>query len=413
MVRSETSRRLREARELASIGQGDAARAVGLSRTAVTQIEAGNRAISTLELAQLADLYGRPVDWFLPGAGDSEDDLAATLRRWAPGLDAAPESRTEVDRCIQLFRDGMALERMLGRDARDGPPAYREPAPKSIGEAVAQGEWVAEQERRRLRLGSAPIANLTELLGDRGIWTAVVPLPDTMSGLSIHHRSIGVAVLANAAHGRARQRFSLAHEYAHALIDRDRTVSVSSADNSGERIEQRANAFAAALLLPEDGLEEELRQLGKGQPARTDHIVFDAATGGSVEGKLRPAPHSQTIGFQDIAAIAHKFGTSYRATVYRLKSLRLINQPECALLLSPAQEQAAAAYLQTLGLLDDLESPVPAEVGSRELRSRVIHLALEAYRRDEISRGRLVDLGKAAGIAGSDLLELAEAMRTG
>lgn len=411
MNRLEIARRLREARELASISQNEASDVLGLPRTAVTQIEGGNRSVSTLELAKLADLYRRPLAWFLAEAPDAEEDVVVALHRIAPGLDEAPEVRSEVDRCVRICREGVSLEELLGREGRDGTPAYRESVPRSTGEAVMQGERVAEQERKRLELGSAPVADITELLGDQGIWASVVELPHTMSGLFLHHRSIGMAVLVNARHVRARQRFSLAHEYAHALLDRDRVVGVSSADNSSERIEQRANAFAAAFLLPEAGLEEELRQLGKGQPARTDQIVFDVATGGSIQGQLRPAPRSQTIGFQDVAFIAHRFGVSYQAAVYRLKSLRHINQPESTLLLSREYEAAGKEYLQALDLFDDLETPVSAGKGSRELRSRVAHLGLEAYRMGEISRGRLLDVGKIIGVDGRKLLDLAEAAR--
>lgn len=411
MNRLEIARRLREARELASISQNEASDVLGLPRTAVTQIEGGNRSVSTLELAKLADLYRRPLEWFLAETPNAEEDVVVALHRIAPGLDEAPEVRSEVDRCVRICREGVSLEELLGRGVRDGPPAYRESVPRSTGEAVMQGERVAEQERKRLELGSAPVADMTELLGDQGIWASVVELPHTMSGLFLHHQSIGMAVLVNARHVRARQRFSLAHEYAHALLDRDRVVGVSSADNSSERIEQRANAFAAAFLLPEAGLEEELRQLGKGQPARTDQIVFDVATGGSIQGQLRPAPRSQTIGFQDVAFIAHRFGVSYQAAVYRLKSLRHINQPESTLLLSREYEAAGKEYLQALDLFDDLETPVSADKGSRELRSRVAHLGLEAYRMGEISRGRLLDVGKIIGVDGRKLLDLAEAAR--
>jgi len=411
MQRTGMSRRLRAARELASIGQGEAAEALGLPRTAVTQIEGGNRSVSTMELARFADLYRRPLGWFLADAPDADEDVVVALHRIAPGIDAAPETRLEVERCVQICREGVGLEGMLGRNGRDGPPAYREPVPRSTGEAVAQGERVAEQERRRLELGSAPIADMMELLGDRGIWASVVNLPHTMSGLFLNHPSIGMAVLVNAGHVRARQRFSLAHEYAHALVDRDRVVGVSDADSGRERIEQRANAFAAAFLLPKAGLDGELRRLGKGQQARTDQIVFDVATGGSIRGQLRPAARSQTIGFQDVAFIAHRFGVSYRVAVYRLKSLHHINRPVARALLSPEREATGKEYLSALDLFDDLEEPVGCMRGTRDLRSRVAHLALEAYRLEEISRGRLLDVSRTIGVDGRKLLELAEAAR--
>jgi hypothetical protein len=38
-----------------------------------------------------------------------------------------------------------------------------------------------------------------------------------------------------------------------------------------------------------------------------------------------------------------------------------------------------------------------------------MHLAMEAYRREEISRGRLLEVGKRLNIDAHDLLTLAEA----
>ena len=46
--------RLRDARVVANLTQEQVAVAIGVARTAIVQIEAGNRAVSTLELAKLA-----------------------------------------------------------------------------------------------------------------------------------------------------------------------------------------------------------------------------------------------------------------------------------------------------------------------------------------------------------------------
>ena len=53
----ELGRRLRVAREARGLSQEAVAEALGLPRTAITQMEAGNRSVSTLELAKLAGLY--------------------------------------------------------------------------------------------------------------------------------------------------------------------------------------------------------------------------------------------------------------------------------------------------------------------------------------------------------------------
>lgn len=412
MTSPELARRLRQARELASVSQQAAADHVGIPRTAITQIEASNRLVSTLELSKLADLYRRPLSWFLGEVQPQDDDVLVALHRLAPGLQEDDGIRFQVDRCVSLCREGVNLEMILGREERPSPPVYQEPAPRSVWDAVLQGHKVADQERRRLGLGSAPLPDLAEMMVDQGIWASGANLPGTMSGLFLHHSSIGMAILVNAQHPRARRRFSYAHEYAHALFDRERVANVTTTDNRAERVEQRANAFASAFLLPAEGIDDELRQLGKGQPSRGDVLVFDAATGGSIEGQARPAPNSQTIGFQDVAYIAHRFGVSYEAAVFRLKSLRRISPAESEALRTPAKQDAGRDYLRALELLDDLEGTDNPKRGSRELRSRIAHLAIEAYRRGEISRGRLLDLSKALDMEGRKLFELAEAARS-
>ena len=131
----------------------------------------------------------------------------------------------EVARCVSLCRQGVALERVLGRSPRSGPPNYEARLPRSSWEAVTQGEQTAVEERQRLGIGNAPIADVSELIASQGIWASGVSLPNDMSGVFLRHRSIGFAILVNAFHPRGRKRFSYAHEYAHALLDRDRNIA--------------------------------------------------------------------------------------------------------------------------------------------------------------------------------------------
>jgi Zn-dependent peptidase ImmA (M78 family)/transcriptional regulator with XRE-family HTH domain len=402
-------RRLREARENCGVSQQIAADAIGAPRTAVTQLEAGHRAVSTLELARLADLYKQSVADFFREEPLHEDDLLVALHRLAPGLDVHADIKNQVQRCLDLCREGCSLEELLGRSSPSGPPTYPVTAPRTAGDAVRQGEHVAHQERQRLGLGPTPIADMGELIADQGIWSSGVSLSPEMSGLFLHHPSIGLAILVNFAHARARQRFSYAHEYAHALLDRERTVTVSTRDNASELIEKRANAFAAAFLMPSEGVAAFLRALDKGLPSRLEHAIFDVATEGRIDTHVRPVPGSQAITHQDVALLAHHFGASYHAAVYRLKSLNGISPSACAQLLE--RESAGKAYLDFLNMLDDLDAPETQERQDRELKSHVVHLAIEAYRRDAISRGKLLDLSKKLALSGRTLIELAEAVK--
>lgn len=73
--------RIREAREYVGLSQEDVARALGLSRPAITNLEAGTRRIEAVELDKLARLYGRSVNFLL--TGDEPVTAAATPEKVA------------------------------------------------------------------------------------------------------------------------------------------------------------------------------------------------------------------------------------------------------------------------------------------------------------------------------------------
>ena len=185
-----------------------------------------------------------------------------------------------------------------------------------------------------------------------------------MSGLFLRHASIGLAILVNSTHPRGRQRFSYAHEYAHALLDRDRDVTISSTDNSSQLVEKRANAFAAAFLMPRGGFRDFLQTLDKGLPSRVDHAIFDAASGGHIEAAQRPPARSQRITYKDNAMLAHHFGVSYQAASYRLKSLRYVSDKECRGLLD--QEDFGRKYLKALSMFSEVGEPEGQRYWDRE-----------------------------------------------
>lgn len=58
-------------------------------------------------------------------------------------------------------------------------------------------------------------------------------------------------------------RFTLAHELAHLLLDRERGVdlALTSGDWAPQAIEQRANAFAAAFLMPTNLVRAALKEV--------------------------------------------------------------------------------------------------------------------------------------------------------
>ncbi len=402
------AKRLQQARVGAGLTQEQVGNALGVPRTAIVQIEAGNRSVSTLELAQMASLYHRSVSDFFTETELEEDALVALFRA-TEDFQQHPEIQDEIGRYVAICRAGVELEGLLELPLRGGPPSYDLPYPAKTMEAVDQGASVAEQERRRLRLGHTRIADMAKLVNDQGIWASGARLPDDMSGLFLRHSSIGLFILVNFGHVRARKRFSYAHEYAHALLDRSRTATVSLARNRSDFGEVRANAFAAAFLMPRGGVWEFLNARQKAGPSRVEQAVYDPLMeekGSEIRAQRRSAASSQDVTYEDVAALAHHFGGSYQAALYRLKGLAIIKDREFNTLRE--KESFGKNYLKLLKMLDDLEGREKGKP-DREIVSQVLHLALEGYRREEISKGKLRDLSSLLDIPASDLLALAEA----
>ena len=73
-VRLEIANRLRLARDMAGLSQGQAARQLGWHRPTLSQIEAGRRKVSAEELSLLGDLYAVNIPWIL---GEQEPQIAS------------------------------------------------------------------------------------------------------------------------------------------------------------------------------------------------------------------------------------------------------------------------------------------------------------------------------------------------
>lgn len=64
--------RVREARELSGLSQGQAAKLLGIHRPTISEIEAGRRNVKADEIITFANLYGVEVSWLMDGEIEKE-----------------------------------------------------------------------------------------------------------------------------------------------------------------------------------------------------------------------------------------------------------------------------------------------------------------------------------------------------
>ena len=288
--------RLRAARRARGLRQEDAAKALGLPRTAVTQIESGNRSVSTLELTRLSKLYFRPISDLLREApSDESDDVLTALNRAAPELKDDQDLQERVADCLLLCSYGTEFAQLLEILPRPRPTCYAMPEPRSPRESMIQGEEVAKQERRRLGIGNAQIADVAGLIASQGVWTTGIRFPDHISSLLVRHATIGSAILVNATLPTEDRRLAHAHAYAHLLHKRDCSVTVSLAKDLSETSEDQASAFAMAFLMPEEGIRNFLQSTGKSARGRRRQFAKDGASRSPAKAGRSAPRNSQAI----------------------------------------------------------------------------------------------------------------------
>lgn len=287
--------RLRRAREDRGLSQAAAAEAMGVARTTLIAIEAGERALRADELIALARLYGERLDALLRAEAPVRP-LAAQFRLAISRQSEEDELRGAVAELQRLAEDYLELEQSHG-----SPLATHYPPPRQFPARVPDRDVarLADEERRRLGLGDGPLPHLRDVLeADVGIRVFAIDLPSRIGGMFAIDEVLGACIAINANHSWERQRWSLAHEYAHFLTRSDQPeITVWIQEYKRVPADERfADDFARYFLLPADGLRRRWHGLRDGE-----------------------AP---TVG--DMLAEADRWGVSLQAFVLRLEQLRVI-----------------------------------------------------------------------------------------
>lgn len=114
--------RLRQTRDYLGMSQQFVSDNTGIPRSAVSDIERGERRVDSLELKKLARLYSRPVSYFLDEQEDADvgEHVLAGLPRALVGL-------TDGDKQEVLnFAEFLRFKRAAEQDGQTEPPTEPE-----------------------------------------------------------------------------------------------------------------------------------------------------------------------------------------------------------------------------------------------------------------------------------------------
>jgi Zn-dependent peptidase ImmA (M78 family) len=234
-------------------------------------------------LIALAEALDVSVDYLL---GDQEMVLEAVEFRKKKITSKREEAQVEA-KVLHMLERYLTVEELLDLASVEWDKPREAPYP------VVSDPSEADRGARSLRvhwgLGLDPIRNLVELLEEKGIKILAVPLTN-IDGLTAcvrrTNKVVAPVIVVNSKDWGERQRFTMAHELGHMVLEVARKVDD----------EKAAHRFAGAFLMPAEALWAEI---GK---------------------------HRKSIGWQELFALKRLFGVSVQALTYRCKDLGIFNQ---------------------------------------------------------------------------------------
>ena len=345
--------RLQDARKAAGLTQQVVAERMKMARTTVVALEKGERRVTVSELLELARLYARPVSEFVSRRVVTESFAPQFRLTERDILEEHADFEQATIELQRLAEDYSELERITGVPSqRSYPPPY-DAGGASIEQVAA---YVASAERNRLGVGDGPIGNLRERLEtDLGLRIFYYPMPSRVAGIFAYNDPLGACIGINLSHPRDRRHWSLAHEFGHFLMHRFRAeITVLEVRRRGVPTERLADAFAENFLMPAVGLERRFTEM------------------------MRSSPAGVTLA--DIVSLADLYQVSVQALILRLEGLRRLQAGAWDRLKAEGFKPQHAQRLLGIDANPTLQERLP---------QRYVALAVEAFRRGELSEGQL------------------------
>lgn len=228
-------------------------------------------------LIALADALGVTVDYLL---GDQELVLEGVEFRKKTLARKRDEAQVEA-KVIHMMERYLLVEQALGLPTVEWDRPREAPYPTH---APAEADRAARSVRQHWGLGVDAIPNLIELLEERGVKVLSLNL-DNIDGMTARVRRAGEeplpVILVNGTDWHERQRFTLAHELGHMVLEIDQHVDA----------EKAAHRFAGAFLMPAEALWSEI---GK---------------------------HRTSVSLGELLRLKELFGASFQAITYRCRDL--------------------------------------------------------------------------------------------
>jgi Zn-dependent peptidase ImmA (M78 family)/transcriptional regulator with XRE-family HTH domain len=255
------AKRLKYAREKLGLTQAQLSEKLGFKdRQTVAAIEAGQRKLTAEELLRAMQVLKVDVDFLTDRfrlVGEGSFSWRTSKEATASLLDTFEE---RAGRWIALYRE-------LGKEKDSRPSPLQPRLPLTQGSTYEDARVVAEALGREWALGEIPALRLPERVRDTlKALVLYVDAPKSISGAACQVPGLN-AILINRNEPEGRRHYDLAHEIFHLLtweqMPPEHREGEIPRGGKGRRVEQLADNFASALLMPESTIAPRWQARGK------------------------------------------------------------------------------------------------------------------------------------------------------
>lgn len=251
-------RRLHALRERRNVSQADLSQALGFNdRQTLSDIELGKRNVAPAELVRAAEFFDVDTGYFTDPF-ELAGEARFSWRKTGEGADDLESFENRAGRWIAAYRH---LSRLKGESVNSSLTQVDLTPRSSYEEASAEGDAVS----RALELGDVPAITLASVLEDK-LDTLILNV-DTVAGVSGAACQLGPlnTIIINRREAEGRRSFDMGHELFH-LTTWLQMPPCHIEENGAlppryKRIEQLADNFSSALLMPRHAIASLVQKL--------------------------------------------------------------------------------------------------------------------------------------------------------
>jgi len=350
------SKKIISYREQFQLSISELSDATGINKNTLTLYEADQKTPTGDEILILADFFKCDYKYLISNEKIASFDQTDTLFR-RHGNEFSKDDRWAVQEFLFLCECEAFLLAKLGKTASKSF-SFTKVSSNHKKNGIAAAKKLREYFNYK---NNKVVLDIYADFREIGIHTFRRKLSNSkISGLYIKHPFAGKCILINYSEDVYRQRFTAAHEAAHAILEDDQEDVLVSFTGQTDYVEVGANNFASQYLLPPEAL------------------------------KLIPGPtHWPT---EKVIDWANKFKVSTEAFAYALRNAGLIDPSTVNFIKNIKVKNSLKSDPELPSSLSMKTHERKEELLKQGLSDYYVKLCFEAYRNDIISAARMAEM---------------------